>query len=300
MALIRCHECGKEISSLATACPSCGAPPRSAIVPPPLPTQPRPASRAKQLFGGTIALLTGVVLVLVIRGVTNQPNHSSVAATPPPTTVKMITRSAPVETASESLPSPPAAETPTSELATSSAPIETASESLPSPPAAATPTSELATRSSAPIETASESLPSPPATTETPTSDLATGSSPPIETASESSPSPPATTEASYASDESVATATPPRATYQVIGIPQGDYLNVREGAGADYHVVTTLEPGTGGILLGTRRVANGDTTWQEITVHGQTGWVNAAYIGLETQVPTPPTRWPAESSATP
>src|SRR5262245_1124442 len=271
MALIRCHECGKEISSLATACPSCGAPPRSAIVPPPLPTQPRPASRAKQLFGGTIALLTGVVLVLVIRGVTNQPNPSSVAASPTPATAKMITSSAPVETASESLPSPPAAETPTSELATSSAPVETASESLPSPPAAETPTSELATRSS-----------------------------PPIETTSESSPSPTATTETSYASDESVATATPPRATYQVILIPQGDYLNVREGAGADYHVVTTLEPGTGGILLGTRRVANGDTTWQEITVHGQTGWVNAAYIGLETQVPTPPTRWPAESSATP
>ena len=244
MALIRCHECGKEISSLATACPSCGAPPRSAMAPPPLPTQPRPASRAKQLFGGTIALLTGVVLVLVIRGVTNQPNPSSVAASPTPATAK---------------------------LATSSAPIETASESLPSPPAAETPTSELATRSSAPIETASESLPSSTATTET-----------------------------SYASDQSVATATPPRATYQVIGIPQGDFLNVREGAGADYHVVTTLEPGTGGILLGTRRVANGDTTWQEITVHGQTGWVNAAYIGLETQVPTPPTRWPAESSATP
>jgi len=97
-----------------------------------------------------------------------------------------------------------------------------------------------------------------------------------------------------------VATATPPLATYQVIGIPQGDYLNVREGAGADYQVVTKLEPGTGGILLGTRRVANGDTTWQEITVDGQTGWVNAAYIGLETQVSTPPTRSPAESSTRP
>src|SRR5262249_46011329 len=179
------------------------------------------------------------------------------------------------------------------------APIETASESLPSPPVTETPTSALATRSSAPIETASESLPSPTAT-ETATSEFATTSSAPIETPSESQPSATATADTSYASDESVATATPPRATYQVIGIPQGDYLNVREGAGADYHVVTTLEPGTGGILLGTRRVANGDTTWQEITVHGQTGWVNAAYIGLETQVPTPPTRWPAESSATP
>ena len=93
-----------------------------------------------------------------------------------------------------------------------------------------------------------------------------------------------------------MATAQPPRATYHVIGIPLGDYLNVREGAGSDYPVVTRLEPSAGGILLGTQRVANGDTTWQEITVHGQTGWVNAAYIGLETQAPTSPT----ESSTAP
>ena len=216
MALIRCYECGKEISSLATACPSCGAPPQSTIVPPPLPTEARPASRTKQLSWGTIALLTGVVLVLVIRGVTHQPNTPSLAASPTPATAESATRS-----------------------------------------------------------------------------------SPPIETASQSSPSPTAA-ETAYTSDVSVATATPPRATFQVIGIPQGDYLNVREGAGPDYQVATKLEPGTGGILLGTKRVANGATTWQEITVHGQTGWVNASYIALETQAPTSPTRSPAESSTAP
>src|SRR6266566_4285281 len=145
MALIRCYECGKEISSLATACPSCGAPPQSTIVPPPLPTEARPASLAKQLSWGTIALLTGVVFVLVIRGVTHQPNTPSLAASPTPAIAESATRS-----------------------------------------------------------------------------------SPPIETASESSPSPIAT-ETPYTSDVSVATATPPRATFQVIGIPQGDYLNVRE-----------------------------------------------------------------------
>jgi uncharacterized protein YgiM (DUF1202 family) len=93
-----------------------------------------------------------------------------------------------------------------------------------------------------------------------------------------------------------MATAQLPRATYQVIGIPLSDYLNVREGAGSDYQVVTKLEPGTGGILLGSERVTKGGTTWQEITIHGQTGWVNAAYIGLETQSPTSPT----ESSTAP
>src|ERR1700758_3172983 len=102
MALIRCYECGKEISSLATACPSCGAPPRSTIVPPPLPAQARRGSRGKKLFWGTIALLTGVVLVLVIRGVTYQPNSLSVATSPAPATGGATpTSSPPVETASQ-------------------------------------------------------------------------------------------------------------------------------------------------------------------------------------------------------
>jgi uncharacterized protein YgiM (DUF1202 family) len=79
-----------------------------------------------------------------------------------------------------------------------------------------------------------------------------------------------------------------PTNTYHVIGIPQSDYLNVRDGAGSDYQVVTKLEPGASGILLGTKRLVNGATTWQEITVNGQTGWVNAAYIALETQAPAP------------
>jgi uncharacterized protein YgiM (DUF1202 family) len=117
----------------------------------------------------------------------------------------------------------------------------------------------------------------------------------PTETASESSPTPIAA-ETPSDSDSHAAIATITRATYQVIGIPQGDYLNVRDGAGPDHQVVTKLEPGTGGILLGSKRIANSATTWQEITVHGQTGWVNAAYIALETRAPTPPT----ESSIAP
>lgn len=268
MALVRCYECGKEISSLATACPFCGAPPRPSIVPPPLPTQARPASRAKQFSLGTMALLTGVVLVLVIRGVTYQSNTPSVAASPTPATAESATRSSP--------------------------PVEMALQSSASPTARETPTAESATRSPPPIETASESSPSA-AAAQTPTAESATTSSPPVETPSESSSSPTAA-ETPYASDASVATAPPPQATYQVIGIPPGDYLNVREGAGSDYQVVTKLEPGTGGILLGTKRVASGATTWQEITVHGQTGWVNAAYIAVETQVPASPT----ESSTAP
>src|SRR5262249_24678724 len=151
-----------------------------------------------QFFRGTIAVLTGVVLVWVVRAVTNQPTRPSVAPPPTPAIAQSTaTRSPPVEMASETSPSPIAAETP---------------------------------------------------------------------------------------HDAPVAPSTLPRDTYQVTGIPQGDYLNVREGAGPNYPVVTKLEPGTGVILLSTKRIASGATTWQEITVHGQTGWVNAAYIAQETQ----------------
>ena len=268
MPLIRCYECGKEISSLATACPSCGAPPRAALVPPPLPIEPRPASRAKRLFWGTIALLTGVVLVLVIRGVTYEPNNLSVATSPTPATVEANT--------------------------TSSPPVEAASQSSPTLATAETPSAEATATNSPSVEAASQTS-STLATAETPNAEAITTSSPPVETGSQSPPSQIAT-ETPYTSDVSTATAAPPRATYQVIGIPQGDYLNVRAGAGSDYQVVTKLEPGASGILLGTKRVANGATTWQEITVGGQTGWVNAAYIGLETQAPAPPT----ESSIAP
>ena len=95
--------------------------------------------------------------------------------------------------------------------------------------------------------------------------------------------------------DASLATATPAPSTYQVIGVSSGDYLNVREGAGSNYPVIATLEPDTGGIVLGTKRVANGETTWQEISIRGHSGWVNADYIALETQATASPTPSPAQ-----
>jgi Bacterial SH3 domain len=84
--------------------------------------------------------------------------------------------------------------------------------------------------------------------------------------------------------DDHVASATPALATYQVIKIPKGDYLNVRTGAGSKYPVIMKLDPGTGGIVLGANRVANAETMWQEIIVNGRTGWVNADYIAPATQ----------------
>src|ERR1043166_6937107 len=231
MALVHCYECGKEISSLATACPSCGAPPPSSIVPPSPPTLARPASQAKKFLLGILTVLTGAALVWAIRALVHPPNTPSVAASPTPATAE--------------------------------------------------------SRSSPPIEMALQRSPSA-APTETPTAESATTSSPPVETASQSSPSPSAA-ETPSVSVASVTTAPPARATYQVVGVDPGDYLYVRDGAGSDYPVVTKLEPGAGDIVLGAKRVVSGATTWQEITVNGQTGWVNAAYIAPAAQMPASP-----------
>lgn len=267
MALINCYDCGKEISSLATACPSCGAPPRDAVVPPP-PPPPAQSSRAKQLSRGTIALLTGVVLLMVIRGVTYRPDSPSSGTSPTS------------ETANATTTSPP--------------PVETASQSPSRFVAAEMPAAEANTKSSPPNEPVSRSSSSL-AAAETPAAEATSTSSPSVEEGLQSSRTS-ITRETPYVSDGSATTAPPPRGTYHVTGIPVSDYLNVRDGAGSDYQVVTKLEPGASGILLGTKRIARGATTWQEITVDGQTGWVNAAYIAPETQAPTSST----ESSIAP
>ena len=89
--------------------------------------------------------------------------------------------------------------------------------------------------------------------------------------------------------DGNVASATPAFATYRVIKIAKGDYLNVRTGAGSKYPVIMKLEPDTGGIVLGAMRVANAETMWQEIIVNGRTGFVNADYLGPATQPSTSP-----------
>src|SRR5260370_4389554 len=123
--------------------------------------------------------------------------------------------------------------------------------------------------------------------------ELATTSSTPVEVAPQTFPAP-TFAAAPNALDASVPTATPAPATYRVIGVSRGGYLNVREAAGSNYPVIARLEPDTGASTLGTKRTANDETTWQEIFVDGHSGWVNAYYIGLETQGPASPTPSPA------
>lgn len=50
MALIKCKECGSEISSAAKACPKCGAPP------------PKPTSRFTIFFGGLFAIAVAMMV----------------------------------------------------------------------------------------------------------------------------------------------------------------------------------------------------------------------------------------------
>jgi hypothetical protein len=183
---------------------------------------------------------------------------------------------------SDSLKSP----SPSASLETATAALTSGATASPSAAGLAATTSTPATPTQSQSEFTSETMPTPsPA-------DLATTSSTPVEVVPQAFPEP-TFTATPNALDASAVTATPAPSTYRVIGISSGDYLNVREGAGSNYPVVATLEPGTGGIVLGTKRAANGETTWQEIFVGGHSGWVNADYSALETQAPASPTPSP-------
>jgi hypothetical protein len=81
-------------------------------------------------------------------------------------------------------------------------------------------------------------------------------------------------------------TAAPPTSvTYRVVNIKAGDVLNLRAGPGSNYPVVAVIPAETRGITLVDRRVANGTTMWQEVSVYGYTGWVNEVYLEVEPEI---------------
>lgn len=69
---------------------------------------------------------------------------------------------------------------------------------------------------------------------------------------------------------------------YRVNGFTRSDSLNVREGPASTNRVVAKLPADTGGIELQSGRVRNGTTVWQQISVNGLDGWVNADYLTPE------------------
>lgn len=85
MALIKCEECGKEISSLATACPNCGFPVRregsgeSGV--PPVQNKGGPDANSDNK-GCAIALLVTIALALVLGLTTCTGDQESRQSTP--------------------------------------------------------------------------------------------------------------------------------------------------------------------------------------------------------------------------
>lgn len=80
-----------------------------------------------------------------------------------------------------------------------------------------------------------------------------------------------------------VSTTIPVPIDYRVVNVQPTDFLVVRSNPGAGYSVIVNLRPNARGIALGPRRVANGTTMWQEISVGGYHGWVNEAYLARDT-----------------
>jgi Protein of unknown function (DUF4236)/Bacterial SH3 domain len=74
-------------------------------------------------------------------------------------------------------------------------------------------------------------------------------------------------------------TATPQVRTYHLVNVTDRNPLNMRQGPGADYPIIGQLHPTAHGIILTTKRMRNGTTTWQEISVNGYSGWVNQIYL---------------------
>jgi hypothetical protein len=70
-----------------------------------------------------------------------------------------------------------------------------------------------------------------------------------------------------------------PQFIYRVNGLRLNDVLNMRQGPGSDYPIVKKLPSNAVEIISNGQRVTNGATVWQQVTVNGVTGWVNADFI---------------------
>lgn len=101
MALINCHECDREISDQATACPQCGAPPSA----PSAPTTPEPQETAASLY--PYALIGAFVLAGIIVGV-----KKVIADAPPRTSAAVHAVPSPAPARAPELAVPPASPSP--------------------------------------------------------------------------------------------------------------------------------------------------------------------------------------------
>jgi uncharacterized membrane protein len=93
-----------------------------------------------------------------------------------------------------------------------------------------------------------------------------------------------------------------PGIRYRVIGVAEGDYLNVRAGAGADADLVGMLGPASDNIIVtGARQVVGGSVWWELVQPEAEfgTGWVNARFLEAETALDDEESNYPLVCSGT-
>ena len=69
---------------------------------------------------------------------------------------------------------------------------------------------------------------------------------------------------------------------YTVVGVPDGDTLNVRAGPGINHGVVARLPQGTNHLRVTGEAVMNEKTAWVPVQFGEQTGWVTKAHLQRE------------------
>ena len=81
MALIKCEECGREVSEKAATCPGCGA-----SIAKPAHTRPRqePPKEKKSNFGCLTYSVVGVILIFIFFAIGNSDNQSPSSSTSSP------------------------------------------------------------------------------------------------------------------------------------------------------------------------------------------------------------------------
>ena len=93
-----------------------------------------------------------------------------------------------------------------------------------------------------------------------------------------------------------------PGLRHRVIGVAEGDQLNVRAGAGADVDLVGTLSPASDDIIVtGARQVVGGSIWWELVHPEAEfgTGWVNARFLEAETALDEEESNYPVICSGT-
>jgi hypothetical protein len=71
----------------------------------------------------------------------------------------------------------------------------------------------------------------------------------------------------------------PEGAVLGVMGVADGDVLNVRDGPGVAYDIIATLDPVTDTVVATGRSQLLPASIWVEVTVGATTGWVNSQFL---------------------